>query len=103
MTERLTGDVKAALKRARLVFEIPAASSMRPSTSSRLGYLDEQPSRYLDEELIDELRRKPLPDRSDIDVAVPLARLVHDHLEAYGTAGGEELMTVKSSVASRSA
>jgi len=39
-------------------------------------------------ELIDRLRRGPVLDRTDIEVAVPLARLVHDELEAFGTDGG---------------
>jgi hypothetical protein len=47
--------------------------------------------RRLDVDLLDRIRRRPLPDRQDIEVAVPLARLVHDDLESYGTDGREEL------------
>jgi hypothetical protein len=43
------------------------------------------PKRRLNENLIDELRRRPLADKTDIEVAVPLARLVHDELQAFGT------------------
>jgi hypothetical protein len=49
------------------------------------------PTPQLNEELIAELRRQPLADRTDIEVAVPLARLVHDELEAFGTGGGDRL------------
>lgn len=51
----------------------------------------EGPTRHVNEQLLDELRRKPLPDKTDLEVAVPLARLMHDELQAYGTGGGEEL------------
>ena len=50
-----------------------------------------EPTRHINEELLAELRRRPLPDRTDIEVAVPLARLVHDDLQKYGTGGGNEL------------
>lgn len=43
------------------------------------------------DDLAKQLRVGPLTDRSDIEVAVPLARLVHNELEAYGTRGGQEL------------
>lgn len=49
------------------------------------------PSRYLDVELLARLRRGPIPNREDIEVAVPLARLVHDDLERYGTSGAPEM------------
>jgi hypothetical protein len=49
------------------------------------------PKRRLNEDLIDELRRRPLGDKADIEVAVPLARLIHDELQASGTGGGNEL------------
>jgi hypothetical protein len=49
------------------------------------------PSRYLDVELLTQVRRGPIPDREDIEVAVPLARLVHDDLERYGTSGNTEM------------
>lgn len=35
------------------------------------------------------LLRGPLPDRADVEVAVPLAQLVHEEFEKYGTSGGE--------------
>lgn len=47
--------------------------------------------RSLNVALLDQLRRQPLQDREDIEVAVPLARLIHDDLERYGTDGGEEM------------
>jgi len=47
--------------------------------------------RRFNENLVDELRRLPLADKTDIEVAVPLARLVHDELQAFGTGGGGEL------------
>jgi len=49
------------------------------------------PSRRLNDDLIDALRRRPLADRDDIEVAVPLARLIHDELQSYGTGGGQEM------------
>jgi hypothetical protein len=42
-------------------------------------------------QLMVRLRSGPLSDHNDIEVAVPLARLVHDELERYGTDGGQEL------------
>jgi hypothetical protein len=42
-------------------------------------------------DLIEGLRRAPLPDHDDLEVAVPLARLIHDDLEKYGTSGDEEM------------
>jgi hypothetical protein len=49
------------------------------------------PSRSVNVELLSELRRHPPADRTDLEVAVPLARLVHDELKKYGTGGGQEL------------
>jgi hypothetical protein len=49
------------------------------------------PSRSLNVTLLTELRRGPLADHEDVEVAVSLARLVHDDLERYGTDGGNEL------------
>lgn len=43
------------------------------------------------DDVMTQLRAGPLPDHADIEVAVPLARLVHDELERYGTGGGQEL------------
>ncbi|HEX5407975.1 MAG TPA: hypothetical protein VFX16_37395 [Pseudonocardiaceae bacterium] len=48
-------------------------------------------SRTLDLDLLTELRRGPIADHDDVEVAVGLARLVHDELEKYGTEGGQEL------------
>lgn len=48
-------------------------------------------ARYFRLELMTPLRAGPLPGRTDIEAAVPLARLVHDELERYGTDGGQEL------------
>ena len=48
-------------------------------------------SRRLDVDMLHQLRRHPLSDRDDLEVAVPLTRLVHDELEKYGTDGTEEL------------
>lgn len=49
------------------------------------------PSRYLDVDLLGRIRRGPIADHEDIEVAVPLARLVHDDLERYGTSGNTEM------------
>jgi hypothetical protein len=37
-----------------------------------------------------ELRRRPLADKTDLEAAVPLARVTHDELQKYGTDGGQE-------------
>lgn len=42
-------------------------------------------------EFVAQLRRGPVEDSPDIEVAVALARLVHDDLEAFGTGGGQVL------------
>jgi hypothetical protein len=42
-------------------------------------------------DLVRELRSRPLRSADDIEAAVGLARLIHDDLEAFGTAGGEQL------------
>jgi hypothetical protein len=47
--------------------------------------------RQFNSELVDRVRRAPLDDHDDVEIAVALARLVHDELELYGTCGGEEL------------
>lgn len=49
------------------------------------------PVRTFNVTLMTQLRRGPLEGRSDVEVAVPLARLIHDDLEKYGTSGGEEM------------
>ncbi len=53
--------------------------------------LTSQATRRINEELLEDLRRGTLADRADIEIAVALARLVHDELEAFGTCGGNEL------------
>ena len=45
----------------------------------------------INSDLLLSLRIGPLPDRDDVEVAVGLARLVHDELESYGTSGGGEM------------
>src|SRR4029453_8429711 len=47
--------------------------------------------RRFDAELVKRARRGPLPDCADVDLAIPLARLVHDELQRFGTDGSEEL------------
>jgi hypothetical protein len=42
-------------------------------------------------ELARRLRQGPLDNATDVEVAVGLARLIHDELEAFGTGGGEVL------------
>jgi hypothetical protein len=42
-------------------------------------------------EMLDDLRRRPLADVGDVEVAVPLARVVHDDLQAFGTGGGARM------------
>src|SRR5665213_1409692 len=59
-------------------------------------YVDEEDAfgehtRLLNVDMFDRIRRRPLPDRQDIEVAVPLARFVHDDFERFGTNGHEEL------------
>jgi hypothetical protein len=49
------------------------------------------PIRRLNVTLINGFRRGPLQDREDVEVAVALARLIHDNLERYGTGGGSEM------------
>jgi len=46
-------------------------------------------------ELLAQLLRGSLPDRTDVEVAVPLAELVHEELEKFGTSGGERLDNVE--------
>ncbi len=47
--------------------------------------------RQVDHELLVSLRRGPASSWDDRQLAVALARLVHDDLEAFGTGGGEQL------------
>jgi hypothetical protein len=42
-------------------------------------------------DLLDDLRRGPLPQQDDVGVAIGLAELAHRELELYGTSGGERV------------
>ncbi len=44
-----------------------------------------------DRDMMADIRRGPLPGHDDVEVAVALARLVHDELEVYGTSGHQQL------------
>jgi hypothetical protein len=46
---------------------------------------------YFDLELIRQIRSGPVQNAGDVEVAVALARLVHDNLEAFGTSGEVEI------------
>lgn len=48
-------------------------------------------SRHLDTDLLTPVRARPLAGRDDVEVAVPLAILVHEELEKFGTSGNPEL------------
>lgn len=48
-------------------------------------------SRTLNDDLLTQLRREPIGDHDDVEVAVGLTRLVHDELEKFGTDGGQDL------------
>jgi hypothetical protein len=48
-------------------------------------------TRVFNAEVVEQLRRGPLADVEDLEVAVPLARVVHDDLLKRGTGGGMEL------------
>lgn len=48
-------------------------------------------STVLDEALLEDLRRKPVEGRDDLEVAIALAHLVHDELESYGTNANQRL------------
>lgn len=43
-------------------------------------------------DLLADLRRGPIPDHSDLEAAIALARLLHDQYELYGTSG-DQIMT----------
>jgi hypothetical protein len=47
--------------------------------------------RAFDVELVEAVRRGPVEGRKDIEVALGLAALVHDELQAYGTSGDQAL------------
>lgn len=67
---------------------------MRPDDFFVYGTADPQ-SRRFDIDLITRLRRGPIAQAGDVEVAVGLARLVHEELEKFGTGGGEELTNVQ--------
>jgi len=48
-------------------------------------------TRSLNVALLEHLRRGPLKEWEDVEVAVPLTRPIHDDLERYGTDGGQEM------------
>ncbi|WP_416210366.1 hypothetical protein, partial [Frankia sp. Cr1] len=48
-------------------------------------------TRSLKTDLLASLRRGPVDGHNDAEVAVGLARLVHDDLERFGTSGGEQM------------
>lgn len=50
---------------------------------------DERTERVLDEQLLKSLTQGPVADRTDIEVAVALARFAHEEFEGYGTGGAE--------------
>lgn len=64
---------------------------MRPDDFFKADPLDEffgtTSKTSFDAELIAQLRRAPAPEHDDIEVAVPLARLLHEELAKYATAG----------------
>ena len=44
-----------------------------------------------DAELVERLRVGPLTGRNDMEVAVPLVRVIHDELEVFGTDGNNTM------------
>lgn len=55
--------------------------------------------RYFDTDLATALRRGPISNGSGLEVAIGLARLVHEELEKFGAGGGEKLTNVQMSEA----
>ncbi|MEU6232191.1 hypothetical protein [Kitasatospora sp. NPDC047058] len=55
------------------------------------GWLGEHWAWALDVPLLEELRRGPLTDRTDLEVGLALTRLLHEDFTAYGTGGGERM------------
>lgn len=53
------------------------------------------PARHLDTIMLNRVRAGPLSDRDDIEVAGPLAILLHDELVKFGTDGTQELSEVE--------
>lgn len=49
----------------------------------------ERTERVLDEQLLKSITHGPLADRTDIEVAVALARFAHEEFEGYGTGGAD--------------
>ena len=68
---------------------------MRPddffTEPTSLGARGDLSSRTINNTLLVELRRGRVEGRPDVEVAGGLARLIHDDLEKFGTAGGAEL------------
>jgi hypothetical protein len=57
----------------------------------RTSFGMEMETRTFRRDLVRAIRQGPLPDVSDAEVAVGLARLVHEELEIYGTSGGPQM------------
>jgi hypothetical protein len=55
----------------------------------------------LDVGLLESLRKRPLDDVSDVSAALGLLDLVQEELEAYGTAGGQQLTDRQIALATR--
>jgi hypothetical protein len=53
--------------------------------------LPPEPVMTLRVDLLEATRRGPIPGVDDLDLALPLAQLVHDDLERFATGGGERL------------
>lgn len=68
---------------------------MRPDDFYVHDPLGPGPGRELDAALLRDLRSGPVEGRTDIEVGVALARLVHDDLQRFGTGGGEEMADVE--------
>jgi len=66
----------------------PRHYSCRETTSLLIEGGADDSRHVINSDLLLSLRRGPLPDRDDVEVAVGLARLVHDELKSYGTSGG---------------
>jgi hypothetical protein len=57
------------------------------------------PSRHFDMDMLTKVRGNSMRDREDIEIAVPLAILIHEELEKFGTAGNQELSEAEIRVA----
>lgn len=58
------------------------------------------PTGVLDEDLVTRIHAG-VSDRSDVEVSVPLARLLHEEFEKFGTGGGQELTSAQAQSAMR--